>query len=104
MKRATDDGYEQAALVLKALAHPVRLRIVALLAQGELCVKRVEELVGVSQSSASQHLSRLRFAGLIESERRGQNVCYRLSDERAESVRRTLVPISPGTEGRRPVR
>lgn len=93
-------GYDEAAEVLRALSHPVRLRIVALLADGEYCVKRVEQLVGISQSSASQHLRRLRYAGLIESERRGQQVCYRLSDDRAEAIRRMLVETGDNEVGR----
>lgn len=86
-----DDGtenvrFEQAAEVLRALSHPARLRIVDLLAGGELCVKRLEEILGIAQPSVSQHLSRLRYAGLIESERRGHLVCYRLVADRARSI------------------
>lgn len=80
------EDFERVADVLKALSHPVRLRIVSLLGSGELCVKRIEELVGCSQPSASQHLSRLRSAGLIESERRGHLVCYRLVGESTRLV------------------
>jgi DNA-binding transcriptional ArsR family regulator len=65
---SSETSYDDAAELLRALAHPVRLRIVDLLEEGELCVKRLEQLLGVSQSSVSQHLSRLRYAGLIESE------------------------------------
>jgi len=69
---------EKAAELLRALSHPVRLRIIKLLSGGELCVKSLEEMLEISQSSVSQHLTRLRYAGLIESERRGHLVCYRL--------------------------
>jgi ArsR family transcriptional regulator len=82
--------FESAADLLRALAHPVRLRIVDLLSNGELCVKRLEEILGVSQSSVSQHLSRLRYAGLIESERRGHLVCYRLAGPRAGAILRAV--------------
>jgi ArsR family transcriptional regulator len=85
-----DVPFEEAADVLRALAHPVRLRIVDLLASGELCVKGLEELLGVSQSSVSQHLSRLRYAGLIESERRGHLVCYRLAGPAAAAILRAV--------------
>ena len=81
----------EAAEILRALAHPVRLRIVELLTEGELCVKRLEELLEVSQSSVSQHLTRLRYAGLIDSERKGHLVCYRLVDPRATEVLRPLL-------------
>lgn len=82
--------FDDAADLLRALAHPVRLRIVDLLQSGELCVKGLEELLGVSQSSVSQHLSRLRYVGLIESERRGHLVCYRLAGPKAGEVLRAV--------------
>lgn len=72
------EDFKKAAELLRALSHPVRLRIIELLGGGEQCVKNLEELLGVSQSSVSQHLTRLRYAGLIESERKGHLVCYRL--------------------------
>ena len=72
------EAFEKAADILRALSHPVRLRIVELLGGGELCVKSLEEILEISQSSVSQHLTRLKYAGLIESERRGHLVCYRL--------------------------
>ncbi len=75
-----------AALVLRALAHPVRMKIVSLLGEGELCVKRLEEILGIRQPSVSQHLMRLRRAGLISSERRGHLVCYRLTDGPASAI------------------
>lgn len=75
---AAPEAFEKAADLLRALSHPIRLRIVELLGGGELCVKRLEEMLEISQSSVSQHLTRLKYAGLIESERRGHLVCYRL--------------------------
>ena len=87
---APEMSFDEAADLLRALAHPVRLRIVDLLKRGELCVKRLEELLGVSQSSVSQHLSRLRYVGLIESERRGHLVCYRLAGPTAETILRAV--------------
>jgi len=80
-RRLTPDDTEhteRAAEILRALAHPVRVEIVRLLGDGELCVKRLEEILGVPQPSVSQHLARLKYAGVIESERRGHLVCYRL--------------------------
>jgi len=75
-----------AAAVFRALAHPVRVRIVSLLCDGELCVKRMEELLGIPQPSVSQHLTRLRYAGLISAERRGHLVCYRLNEGPAAAI------------------
>ena len=80
------EEFERAAELLRALSHPVRLRIIELLGSGELCVKNLEEHLGVSQSSVSQHLTRLRYAGLIESERKGHLVCYRLRRGAASKI------------------
>ncbi|MDM7925015.1 MAG: metalloregulator ArsR/SmtB family transcription factor [bacterium] len=70
------------ALLFKALSHPTRLRIVALIREQRPCVKSMEELLGVSQPNLSQHLSLLRHAGVVESERDGNQVCYRIKNER----------------------
>ena len=83
---ATTEDFERAAEVLRALSHPVRLRIIELLGQGELCVKSLEGLLEISQPAVSQHLTRLRYAGLIESERRGHLVCYRLAKGSASRI------------------
>jgi DNA-binding transcriptional ArsR family regulator len=89
--RQGDEGLEAAAELLRALSHPVRLRIIELLSEGEFCVKRLEELLGIPQPSVSQHLSRLRYAGLIESERRGHLVCYRLVEPRGSRILRAAL-------------
>jgi len=70
------------ARLLKALSHPTRLRIVALIREQRPCVKSMEELLGVSQPNLSQHLSLLRQTGVVESERDGNQVCYRIKNER----------------------
>jgi DNA-binding transcriptional ArsR family regulator len=95
--RHTDDraagvpALASAAGLLKALSHPVRLKIVEVLIGGELCVKRLGEILDIPQPTVSQHLSRLKAAGLVESERRGHLVCYRLSEDRAAGVFRAAV-------------
>ncbi|MBC8367727.1 winged helix-turn-helix transcriptional regulator [bacterium] len=64
--------------VMKALGHPTRLFMVEELAQGELCVAELTELVGADMSTVSRHLSVLRAAGVLEDERRGNCIYYRL--------------------------
>lgn len=67
------------ALRLKALADPVRVKLVSLLfssSAGEVCSCDPAEAVGLSESPVSHHLSQLRRAGLVESERRGMNVYH----------------------------
>src|SRR5262245_19273656 len=70
-----------AARLFKALSDETRLRIVALLAHGELCVCHVEEALGLSQPTASRHLGVLRTAGVVDSRRDGSWVYYRLAKQ-----------------------
>jgi len=72
------DMYEQRAKVLKALSHPSRLRMVDALSTGEQCVCELQRIVGADMSTVSKHLSVMREAGLISSEKRGLQVFYRL--------------------------
>lgn len=68
------------AEVLKTLANPRRLEILHRLAEGPCEVRRLAEELGVSQPNVSQHLSVLRTAGLVDAERDGREVRYRLAD------------------------
>lgn len=80
-------NYVQQAALLKALAHPVRLRIVhELLTSGCRNVHCMEERTGMSQSCISQHLQRLRNVGVVESERVGNEVYYRVSSPQAAAL------------------
>jgi ArsR family transcriptional regulator len=76
--------------VLKALADPTRLRIVGYLAQRELCVCDLEDLLGISQSMTSHHVGVLRRAGLLLQRREERDirwVYYRLNPEAVESLK-----------------
>ncbi|KAF1079248.1 MAG: hypothetical protein GQF41_4444 [Candidatus Rifleibacterium amylolyticum] len=64
--------------VLKALAHPTRLYIIEQLAQGEQCVCKFVEAIKADFSTVSKHLAVLKNAGLVEVNKRGQLVFYRL--------------------------
>jgi ArsR family transcriptional regulator len=66
------------ANVFKALAHPSRLLIVEELAQKERCVCELTEQIGADMSTVSKHLSVLKGAGIIQDEKRGLQVFYRL--------------------------
>lgn len=65
--------------LMKTLAHPMRLRILALLREGELCVCQVVEILGVATSTISEHLTELRKAGLLVERKDGRWVYYGLS-------------------------
>ena len=80
--------------LMRALGDETRLRIVALLAHGELCVCHLESALGISQPNASQHLSVLRAAGVVEHRRVGTWVYYKLApqaDADCKAVLRALV-------------
>ncbi len=68
------------AEVLKTLANPRRLEIIHRLALGPCEVGRLADEIGASQPNVSQHLSVLRAAGMVEAERDGREVRYRLTD------------------------
>lgn len=70
--------YKTRSEIMKALAHPTRLFIVDFLADGEKCVCEIVEQVGVDISTISKHLLVMKNAGLVEDEKRGLNVYYKL--------------------------
>ncbi len=75
----TTAEYRQRAAILKALAHPTRLLIVDELGEtGERCVCELTALVGADMSTVSRHLAQLRGAGIVETERRGAKIFYKL--------------------------
>ncbi len=75
--------FEQFAAVARALAHPYRLVLVQLLGQGETSVEVLAERSGITIGNTSQHLQRLRRAGLITARKQSQRVLYRLTDDAA---------------------
>lgn len=71
--------YETRARIIKAMAHPTRLFIVDELAKnGERCVCELTEMVGVDMSTVSRHLAVLKGEGIVEDDKRGMQVYYRL--------------------------
>jgi ArsR family transcriptional regulator, arsenate/arsenite/antimonite-responsive transcriptional repressor len=74
----------------RALGDETRVRIVALLVHGELCVCHLEQALGLSQPNCSRQLSILRAAGIVESRREGTWVYYRIIDQEHESVTNVL--------------
>lgn len=78
MSEEIQKKYKQRSETMKALAHPTRLFIVDFLADGEKCVCEIVEQVGVDISTISKHLLVMKNAGLVEDEKRGLNVFYKL--------------------------
>jgi len=69
---------EARARVLKAMAHSSRLLIIEELEKTERCVCELTEMIGADMSTVSKHLSVLRQAGIVEDDKRGNQVYYRL--------------------------
>ncbi|MEG1610620.1 MAG: metalloregulator ArsR/SmtB family transcription factor [Bilophila sp.] len=67
------------AKIFKALGHPSRLLMVDALRDGEKCVCDLQALVGADMSTISKHLSVLREAGVVSTDKRGTNIYYKLS-------------------------
>jgi DNA-binding transcriptional ArsR family regulator len=91
----SEDDALQIALRLKALADPVRIRLMSLLlAQSEdgACTCDLAPAVGVSEATVSHHLKQLREAGLVSGTRRGTNVFYRPRHEALGALCRVIDP------------
>lgn len=90
-----DDAALEIALRLKALADPVRVKLVSLLFGSELgeeCSCDLAAAVGLTESTVSHHMSQLRRAGLVESERRGMNVYHRARHDALVALCQVLDP------------
>jgi ArsR family transcriptional regulator len=95
------DGRVRLAQLFRALAHPVRLRILEALAQQQACVCHLTALLGRPQPYVSQQLATLREAGLVADRREGTLNYYRLSDEGiAELLRRGKGLLETGQQAR----
>lgn len=77
---------EKEAKFFKALAHPLRLKIIKKLSNGELCVCKLNEDVDFSQSNLSQHLRVLKEAGILNSKKEGMWMYYSIADSKILKV------------------
>ncbi len=78
MKKELQARYEAQAQIMKALAHPTRVCIAHELGKGEKCVCELTEMVGADISTISRHLSIMKNAGIVDYEKRGTSIYYRL--------------------------
>ncbi|MBW8077817.1 MAG: winged helix-turn-helix transcriptional regulator [Gallionella sp.] len=77
-----DQDIRLAAEAIKAMAHPLRLKILCLLGDQEVSVQDIVENVGTSQSNISQHLAILRDKGVLATRKEANFVYYRINDPR----------------------
>lgn len=84
--------YNEIAEMLKVLAHPVRLCIVkGLLKNGECNVSYMHSCLDTPQSTISQHLQRLRAAGIVEGTRNGLEIYYKISNKKVADLINMLI-------------
>ncbi len=81
---------EEVARVLTAMANPKRLLVLCNLLEGEKSVGALAEAVGLAQAALSQHLSKMRALGLVETRRDGQTIYYRLASAEVRVLLETL--------------
>lgn len=77
-----DEDIERASRSLKAMSHPLRLKILCILGDREVSVQEIVERVGTSQSNISQHLAILRDKGILSARKDANRVFYRVEDAR----------------------
>ena len=85
---------EAAAELLKAIANAQRLRILCMLIEGEMNVSQLNQRLSLSQSALSQHLAKLRQAGVVDTRRQSQTIYYRLSDPQLLLLLSSLCELS----------
>ena len=87
--------YSGIAELLKVLAHPIRLCLVkSILDQGECNVSHMQTCLSLPQSTVSQHLQKLRYAGVIEGSRKGLQVNYKIRNERIIQLINSILILS----------
>jgi ArsR family transcriptional regulator len=79
-------NYKAQSEIIKSLAHPTRLFLLDELSRGERAVQDLTEMVGVEMPTVSRHLSLLKSAGILEAEKRGAQVFYRIKARCALNV------------------
>lgn len=77
-----DSDISRAARCLKAMSHPLRLKILCVLGSNSISVQDIVEQVGTSQSNISQHLAILRDKGILDYKKEANRVYYFIDDER----------------------
>lgn len=77
-----DEDIDRASRSLKAMSHPLRLKILCTLGDKEISVQDIVECVGTSQSNISQHLAILRDKGILDSRKDANRVYYKVGDSR----------------------
>ncbi|MFT3700121.1 MAG: metalloregulator ArsR/SmtB family transcription factor [Kofleriaceae bacterium] len=90
MIQSTEYGVRSLTKLFRALGDETRLRIVALLSHGELCVCHIEKALELSQPNVSRQLGILRMSGIVDTRRDGSWMYYSIAPQEHESVKAML--------------
>ncbi|HBC87181.1 MAG TPA: transcriptional regulator [Lentisphaeria bacterium] len=82
--------YERESEMLKALAHPVRLKMAEGLVSNECNVNKIVSKLGLPQSTISQHLSILRSRGIVKARKEGLKTCYKVDNPKVAEIVKIL--------------
>ena len=84
------DLLHRAADIIKMLGHPERLKIVEVLEPGEAAVSQIQDALDLPQAIVSQHLAKMRGAGIVAARREGNHVYYRIVEPKVEHILRCI--------------
>jgi DNA-binding transcriptional ArsR family regulator len=85
-KQQPRPDFEEISEIFKALSNPVRLMILRGILEDECNVKRIQDRLGLPQSTISQHLSLLRSKKIVSARKEGVKTCYSVIDERVRRI------------------
>ena len=91
---ATEPAPQDSTGLLRTLANPQRLKILSLLADGELSAGDLQTQIALTQSALSQHLAKLRAQRLVATRRQAQTIYYRIVDDEALTMARALLRLA----------
>mgnify|MGYP000724164200 CR=1 FL=1 len=91
-----DEDIDRASRSLKAMSHPLRLKILCTLGDQEISVQDIVDSVGTSQSNISQHLAILRRERIVSARKHAQSVTYSLAGDEATKVMESLHEVFCG--------
>ena len=91
-----DDQIEQTSRAMKAMSHPLRLKIISVLEDQEVSVQDIVDKVGTSQSNISQHLAIMRDKGVLSTRKDAKRVYSRVSDIRTLEVLKMMREVFCG--------
>jgi DNA-binding transcriptional ArsR family regulator len=95
-----EENAERAATLLRSIGSKWRLLVLCQLVKGEKSVGQLENLIGLSQSALSQHLTVLRLNGLVKTRRSAQMIFYSLNGDEVSAILTTLYGLYCGTPAR----